>query len=909
MAESIVTGTAEWTVPGYTTVRELGSGGFGDVVLARHDATGMLVAIKYLKAELLDDPGFATMFRTEAEVLAQLDDPNVVRLYEYVESPAGAAIVMELVDGASLRLILAHQGQTTPQAALVVLLGSLLGLAAAHRRGIVHRDYKPENVLVNGGGVSKLTDFGIAVRTGDQPYAGGTVAYAAPEQMGGGPATPAADVYAATATFYECLTGRPPFTGETAERVMYQHLFEPVPLEPVPVPLRPLVEAGMAKEPDRRPTDGTTFIASLRAAAAGAYGPDWEEHGRSHLGEAALLLAALWPLGASPAVQGAAVQNVQLTQQGTRESRHLRHLWHLKHLAHLAHLAHLRRLYRARAILAATAGTALVVAAGLYASNLSFNTSAPPHPGPTPTRPVTLRTAPPPPQTLSTGPAVTGLFPASGSAGGGTLVTITGTRLDGSGSAGGGTALTITGTRPDGPVYVKFGAKYGTIKIDLNTKIVVKSPPGHGTVEITVITPGGTSQVGEFSYHPVKVHVKAPAVTGVFPATGPAAGGTPVTITGTRLADASTVSFGGAAGTITSDSATEITVTSPPGHGPADVTVTTPGGTSTAGTFSYSAPRHTRHTRHTRPARTRRTWYPPASSPARPAHSTPPPLARPVITGITPDDGPMAGGTSVSITGSGLANASTVSFGGAAGTITSDSGSRITVTSPPGLGVARVTVTTGGGTATGTFTYNLKISHPTPTPVVTVSPAPVIFAVYPRSGPTSGGTPVTITGRNLSGATVRFGGLDGAVSADSSTEITVISPADASDYTLNIPIVNITVATAGGTVSAGIFTYVAPLPPPKLAPAITSISPASAGESTTITLYIYGMNLSGATSVSFGTEGNGAIISVSSTEIEVTAPEFCGTVNVTVTTPGGTATSPDQFSETCPTAVPVSVEG
>jgi len=205
----------------------------------------------------------------------------------------------------------------------------------------VHRDYKPENVLVNGGGVSKLTDFGIAVRTGDQPHAAGTIAYAAPEQMGGGPATPAADVYAATATFYECLTGRPPFTGETAERVMYQHLFEPVPLEPVPAPLRPLVETGMAKEPERRPTDGTTFIAALRAAAVGAYGPDWEERGRSHLGEAALLLAALWPLGSSAGVQGFAAQHLQLAQQGARESRHLRHLWHLEHLRHLAHLRRL----------------------------------------------------------------------------------------------------------------------------------------------------------------------------------------------------------------------------------------------------------------------------------------------------------------------------------------------------------------------------------------------------------------------------------------------------------------------------------------------------------------------------------------------------------------------------------------
>ena len=140
----------EWDVPGYTEVKTLGSGGFGDVVLARHDASGSQVAIKYLRRQLLADAGFAELFRAEAAVLASLDDPNVVRLYEYVESPSGAAIVMELVDGVSLRDILARQGATTAEAALVVLQGSLLGLAAAHRRGVVHRDYKPENVLING---------------------------------------------------------------------------------------------------------------------------------------------------------------------------------------------------------------------------------------------------------------------------------------------------------------------------------------------------------------------------------------------------------------------------------------------------------------------------------------------------------------------------------------------------------------------------------------------------------------------------------------------------------------------------------------------------------------------------------------------------------------------------------------
>ena len=241
------------------------------------------MAIKYLRGELLADPEFAALFRAEAAVLASLDDPNVVRLYEYVESPAGAAIVMELVEGVSLREILARQGKTTAEAALVVLQGSLLGLAAAHRRGVVHRDYKPENVLIDGAGASKLTDFGIAARAGDSPIPAGTLAYAPPEQFAGSPASPASDVYAATATFYECLTGRPPFTGDTAERLLYQHLSEPVPLEPVPEPLRPLVAAGTGQGPRTRPADGAALVAELRAVAGGptartgrtAAGPRW----------------------------------------------------------------------------------------------------------------------------------------------------------------------------------------------------------------------------------------------------------------------------------------------------------------------------------------------------------------------------------------------------------------------------------------------------------------------------------------------------------------------------------------------------------------------------------------------------------------------------------------------------------
>jgi len=371
-----------WDIPGYAQVKLLGEGGFGYVMLARHDASGTLVAIKYLlQARLEEDPGFADLFRAEAVVLASLDDPNVVRFYEYLVSPAGAAIVMELVDGVSLREILSHQGQTTAEAALLVLQGSLLGLAAAHARGVVHRDYKPANVLVNGDGVSKLTDFGIAARAGDRPIPAGTLAYAPPEQLSGSPASRAGDVYAATATFYECVTGHPPFTGDTVERVLYQQLFEPVPLDPVPEPLRPLMTAGLAKDPADRPADATAFVTTLRTAAWGAYGEDWEDRGRSHLAEAALLLAALWPSGAAPAVQGSAVEKIHLARgsrashdvsraspkEGSKASQDSEHLRHLEHLRHVRHLEHLGRLRRLRVAMAVVVGVALVAVGVTFA--------------------------------------------------------------------------------------------------------------------------------------------------------------------------------------------------------------------------------------------------------------------------------------------------------------------------------------------------------------------------------------------------------------------------------------------------------------------------------------------------------------------------------------------------------------
>jgi len=187
-----------------------------------------------------------------------------------------------------------------------------------------------------------------------------------------------------------------------------------VPVDAVPEPVRPLVAAGMAKRPEDRPADATAFVAVLNKVAAAAYGPDWHDRGRSHLGEAALLLAALWPSGGPAAVQGSAVEKIRL-RQGNRRSR----------------LRHSKAVRRA---IAATVAAAIVAAGTILALRFT-GSGAPPA--------VTL-------------PAVTGVSPASGSTVGGSTVTITGTGLAGA-------------------TVVRFGGVAGAITSDSDTQITVTS--------------------------------------------------------------------------------------------------------------------------------------------------------------------------------------------------------------------------------------------------------------------------------------------------------------------------------------------------------------------------------------------------------------------------------------------------
>ena len=314
----------EWIAPGYRHIRTLGEGASGRVVHAEHQKTGTPVAIKYLSPRLSRDAEFLNRFREEARLLADLQDPNLVRFHEYVESTRGAAIVMELVNGVSLAALLQSEGPTGPEAALVVLKGSLAGLAAAHAVGVVHRDYKPGNVLIGADGSSKLADFGIAVPAGTDAPTAGTPAYMAPEQWSGAPATPATDVYAATAVFYECLTGEHPYSATTIPQLALAHQSADIPAERVPEPLRDLVAHGLAKDPSERPPSAHAFLDELETAATGAYGAEWEQRGRDRLKERAALLALLFPLGRPGNTAATTVALTELGGDAGRASRRVR---------------------------------------------------------------------------------------------------------------------------------------------------------------------------------------------------------------------------------------------------------------------------------------------------------------------------------------------------------------------------------------------------------------------------------------------------------------------------------------------------------------------------------------------------------------------------------------------------------
>ena len=236
------------------------------------------VAIKVMAPGFAGDPGFLQRFEREARAAARLNHPGVVDVFDQGidRSPAGdhVFLVMELVSGGTLRDLLADRGALPVPLALSVAEQVLAALAAAHRAGLVHRDVKPENVLIGLGGVVKVADFGLvralaeaSITTGNVIL--GTVAYLSPEQVATGTADPRSDVYATGVLLYELLTGRPPYTGDTALSVAYRHVNDDVPppssvLPDLPTRLDELVVGATRRDPALRPEDASAFLLALR---------------------------------------------------------------------------------------------------------------------------------------------------------------------------------------------------------------------------------------------------------------------------------------------------------------------------------------------------------------------------------------------------------------------------------------------------------------------------------------------------------------------------------------------------------------------------------------------------------------------------------------------------------------------
>ncbi|WP_280299848.1 beta strand repeat-containing protein, partial [Nocardia abscessus] len=384
----------------------------------------------------------------------------------------------------------------------------------------------------------------------------------------------------------------------------------------------------------------------------------------------------------------------------------------------------------------------------------------------------------------------------------------------------GGTTVVLTGTGLTGATAVTFGATPATsFTVDSATQITAVAPAGTGSVQVTVTTVGGTSTGVTYTYIPT------PALTTVVPNSGTAAGGTTVVLTGTDLTGATAISFGATpAASFTVDSATQITAVSPAGTGTVQVTATTVGGTSNGVAYTY--------------------------------------IPVPALANVVPNSGPVAGGTTVVLTGTDLTGTTAVDFGATpAASFTVDSATQITAVSPAGTGTVQVTATTAGGTSNGV--------------AYTFVPVPALTTVVPNSGSAAGGTTVVLTGTDLTGATdVSFGATPAtSFTVDSATQITAVSSAGTGT-------VQVTITTAGGTSNGVSYDYV---------PALGSASPFQGPEAGGNQVFLNGNGLTGVTAVTFGGTPATSFTVDSDTQITAIAPAGTGAVQVTATGPNGTS--------------------
>lgn len=261
----------------YRVDARIAVGGMATVYRAMDTRLDRVLALKVMHPALATDASFVERFIREAKSVARLAHPNVVAVFDQGAQGAYVYLAMEYVAGCTLRDVLRERGALRPRAALDIMEPVLAALGAAHRAGFVHRDMKPENVLIGDDGRVKVADFGLvrAVGTVTETTGSllGTVSYLAPEQIEHGTADTRADVYACGVVLYEMLTGGKPHTGETAAQVIYQHLNEDVPapsavVPGLPVGLDGLVASATARNPEVRPHDAVVLLAEARECRA-----------------------------------------------------------------------------------------------------------------------------------------------------------------------------------------------------------------------------------------------------------------------------------------------------------------------------------------------------------------------------------------------------------------------------------------------------------------------------------------------------------------------------------------------------------------------------------------------------------------------------------------------------------------
>ena len=258
----------------YEIMGKIGSGGMSDVYKARDHILGRFVAIKVLKQEFSEDVNFVVKFRTEAQSAAGLEHPNIVNIYDVGSESGMHYIVMEYVEGVTLKTYIEKKGQLTYKEAVSIAIQVGRGIEAAHAKNIIHRDIKPQNILISTEGKAKVTDFGIARAVSNNTISAdvmGSVHYASPEQARNGFVDNKSDIYSLGIVMYEMVTGRVPFDGETTVAVAIQHLQEEMTAPSVyapqlPVSLEKIILKCTQKSPDRRYANVSELLADLKEA-------------------------------------------------------------------------------------------------------------------------------------------------------------------------------------------------------------------------------------------------------------------------------------------------------------------------------------------------------------------------------------------------------------------------------------------------------------------------------------------------------------------------------------------------------------------------------------------------------------------------------------------------------------------